>query len=68
MHNSFAEAIKDQTKGVLHQHVLLSLDQAVSAEQVARLPWLRLAAFVAWCCSLRLLGLQPPLLRAAASA
>ena len=33
VHNSFAEAIKEQTKGVLHQHVLLSLDQAVTAEQ-----------------------------------
>ena len=33
VHNSFAEAIKEQTKGVLHQHVLLSLDQAVTPEQ-----------------------------------
>jgi aromatic ring-cleaving dioxygenase len=34
VHNSFAEAIKEQTKRVLHQHVLLSLDRAVTAEQV----------------------------------
>ena len=39
VHNSFAEAIKEQTKGVLHQHVLLSLDQAVTAEQ-ERSPYL----------------------------
>ena len=37
VHNSFAEAIKDQTKAALHQHVLLSLDKAVTSEQERQL-------------------------------
>ena len=39
MHNSFAEAIKEQTKSVLHQHVLLSLDSraTITPEQERQL-------------------------------
>ena len=37
VHNSFAEAIKEQTKGVLHKHVLLSIGQGVTPEQERQL-------------------------------
>ena len=45
VHNSFAEAIKDQTKAALHQHVLLSLDKAVTSEQERQLEGAKLIAF-----------------------